>query len=133
MRADRRFRDPPVSRFRGSEQGRCGRRRPCSGRAGVSALWISREMEAATLGRATHGFEVHDISIDTRTLKPGDLFVALKGENRDGHQFVSAALDRGAAAALVSNRPDGAGKDAPLLLVANTQRALEDIGRAARA
>lgn len=90
-------------------------------------------MEAATLGRATRVFEAQGISIDTRTLKPGDVFIALQGENRDGHRFVSAALERGAAAAMVSHQPDDTGKEAPLLVVANTQRGLEDLGRAARA
>jgi UDP-N-acetylmuramoyl-tripeptide--D-alanyl-D-alanine ligase len=90
-------------------------------------------LEAATLGRAARTFDAHGISIDTRSLKPGDLFVALKGDTRDGHEFVSAALRGGAAAAMVSHVPQGAPGDAPLLEVANTQRGLEDLGRAARA
>jgi UDP-N-acetylmuramoyl-tripeptide--D-alanyl-D-alanine ligase len=98
----------------------------------VSALWTFQEAQAATLGRATYAFLAQGVSIDTRTLKPGDLFVALNGENRDGHGFVSAALDRGAAGALVSRRPENLRDDAPLLLVANTQRGLEDLGAAAR-
>src|SRR4029077_18820697 len=77
-------------------------------------------------------FESQGVSIDTRTLKPGDLFVALQGESRDGHRFVPAALDRGASAALVSHKPDGVSDGAPLLVVANTLRGLEDLGRAAR-
>jgi len=72
------------------------------------------------------------VSIDTRTLKSGDLFVALKGEARDGHEFASRAIANGAAAALVSRVPDDIAREAPLLVVANTQRALEDFGRAAR-
>jgi UDP-N-acetylmuramoyl-tripeptide--D-alanyl-D-alanine ligase len=71
------------------------------------------------------------MSIDTRTLKPGDLFVALTGDARDGHEFVGAAFDAKAAAALVSREPDGA--NGSLLTVANTQRGLEDLARAARA
>ena len=98
----------------------------------MSALWTLQEVQAATLGRATYAFLAQGVSIDTRTLKPGDLFVALKGENRDGHRFVSAALDSGAAAALVSRRSDNVRDDAPLLFVANTQRGLEDLGCAAR-
>ena len=97
----------------------------------MNSLWTSQELEAATLGRVTHDFNVQGISIDTRTLKPGDLFIALKGENRDAHGFVSAAFGRGAAAAMVSYRPQNVSGDVPLLLVANTQRGLEDIGRAA--
>jgi UDP-N-acetylmuramoyl-tripeptide--D-alanyl-D-alanine ligase len=89
-------------------------------------------MESATLGRAVQTFEAGGVSIDTRTLKAGDLFVALHGDARDGHEFVGAALARGAAAALVSRRPDGIPADAPLLVVAHTLRGLEDLGRAAR-
>jgi UDP-N-acetylmuramoyl-tripeptide--D-alanyl-D-alanine ligase len=99
----------------------------------LSSLWTSREAEVATLGRATRSFTAEGVSIDTRTVKPGDIFVALKGESRDGHRFVQAALERGAAAALVSQKPDNLSETAPLLVVANTQRGLEDLGGAARA
>jgi len=99
----------------------------------VSALWTSQDAAAATLGTPTRDFEVSGLSIDTRTLKAGDLFVALKGESRDGHAFVLAAMEANAGAALVSHVPEGiAPAAAPLLVVANTQRALEDLGRAAR-
>jgi UDP-N-acetylmuramoyl-tripeptide--D-alanyl-D-alanine ligase len=94
-------------------------------------LWTSAEAQAATLGRASAPFAANGLSIDTRTLKPGGLFVALKGDNRDGHDFVQAAFAAGAAAALVSRAP--AGVDGPLLHVAHTQRGLEDLARAARA
>jgi UDP-N-acetylmuramoyl-tripeptide--D-alanyl-D-alanine ligase len=94
-------------------------------------LWSSAEAESATLGKASTRFAVNGLSIDTRTLKEGDLFVALKGDNRDGHDFVRAAFDAKAGAALVSYAPANA--DGPLLTVANTQRGLEDLARAARA
>ena len=99
----------------------------------MSALWTSIDAEAATLGHASAQFSATGISIDTRTLKPGDLFVALKGEARDGHEFVRAALDKGAGAALVSGIPESVTENEPLLCVANTLRALEDLGRASRA
>jgi UDP-N-acetylmuramoyl-tripeptide--D-alanyl-D-alanine ligase len=98
----------------------------------VSPLWTSAEIAAATLGTVTHAFDVSGVSIDTRTIRPGDLFVALTGEVRDGHEFVGAALDAKAGAALVSRVPEGISANAPLLLVANTQRALEDLARASR-
>ena len=72
-------------------------------------------------------------SIDSRSLEPGDLFVALEGENRDGHQFVSAAFANGAAAAIVSRVPGGMGPETPLLVVPDTQAGLEALGRAGRA
>jgi UDP-N-acetylmuramoyl-tripeptide--D-alanyl-D-alanine ligase len=95
----------------------------------MSALWTSEDAVTATLGAATHGFEANGLSIDTRTLKPGDLFVALK-DVRDGHDFVAAAFQAKAAAALVSRKVEG---DGPQLVVANTQRGLEDLARASRA
>ena len=93
-------------------------------------LWSSAEAESATLGKASAPFAVGGLSIDTRTLKEGDLFVALKGDNRDGHDYVRAAFAARAGAALVSHAPDGA--TGPLLTVADTQRGLEDLARAAR-
>ena len=93
-------------------------------------LWNSVEAEAATLGAASHAFSVSGLSIDTRTLKEGDLFVALQGDNRDGHDFVSAAFAAKAGAALVTHAPEGA--TGPMLTVAHTQRGLEDLARAAR-
>src|SRR5215469_3060992 len=97
----------------------------------MNALWTSTDATQATLGHATHAFSVSGLSIDTRTLKEGDLFVALKGDNRDGHDFVGAAFDAKAGAALVTRRPDGV--IGPLLTVGHTQRGLEDLARAARA
>ena len=94
-------------------------------------LWTHTEAEAATLGQASQEFSVNGLSIDTRTLKEGDLFVALRGDNRDGHDFVRAAFDAKAGAALVTHRPDGV--TGPLLTVGHTQRGLEDLARAARA
>ncbi|HUO87673.1 MAG TPA: UDP-N-acetylmuramoyl-tripeptide--D-alanyl-D-alanine ligase [Rhizomicrobium sp.] len=99
----------------------------------MTALWTSEEAQGATLGIPGRAFEVTGLSIDTRTLKPGDLFVALRGENRDGHDFVRAAFAAGAGAALVSREPPGVGHDKPLLTVANTQRGLEDLAVASRA
>jgi UDP-N-acetylmuramoyl-tripeptide--D-alanyl-D-alanine ligase len=93
-------------------------------------LWNSTEAEAATLGRASKAFNVSGFSIDTRTLKEGDLFVALKGI-RDGHDFVGAAFEAKASAALVGRPLENA--KGPLLTVADTQRGLEDLARAGRA
>jgi UDP-N-acetylmuramoyl-tripeptide--D-alanyl-D-alanine ligase len=70
---------------------------------------------------------VSSYSIDTRTLAPGALFVALRAE-RDGHDFVGDALDRGAAGALVSRAVQGVG----LVLVDDTAAALTTLGHAAR-
>ena len=73
----------------------------------MSVLWTSDDAARAT-GGTLNGptWTATGVSIDTRTLQPGDLFVALK-DVRDGHEFVAAALEKGAAAALVNHRPDG--------------------------
>ena len=95
-------------------------------------LWTAREAANATGGRATTKWQATGVSIDTRSLQKGDLFVAL-ADVRDGHDFVAQALENGAAAAMVTHVPDGVAADAPLLIVQNVMHALEDLGRAGRA
>lgn len=101
-----------------------------SGEAGV--LWTRDAAVAATGGLAPVDFAATGVSIDTRTLRRGDLFVALAAA-RDGHDFVADALARGAAAALVSRRPEGVAADAPLLMVDDVLEGLRGLARAARA
>ena len=97
----------------------------------MSALWTSAELRAATGGTLAPEVAVTGISIDTRTIQPGDLFVALR-DARDGHDFVADALAKGAAAALVDRDPPGVPADAPLLRVAETLAGLQALGTAAR-
>jgi UDP-N-acetylmuramoyl-tripeptide--D-alanyl-D-alanine ligase len=90
-------------------------------------LWTSDEIVAATGGTSSGGgFSANGVSIDTRTLLPGDLFVALAGE-RDGHGFVAQAMSKGAAGVLASQPVD-----APAVVVSDTLKALEKLGVAAR-
>ncbi|MFT4150073.1 MAG: UDP-N-acetylmuramoyl-tripeptide--D-alanyl-D-alanine ligase [Paracoccaceae bacterium] len=98
----------------------------------MTPLWTSSDAAAATGGQNTADWTATGVSIDTRTLAPGDLFVALK-DVRDGHDFVAQALARGAAAALVSHRPAGVAPDAPLLVVDDVLAALGRLGAAGRA
>ena len=98
----------------------------------MSALWTSAELRAATGGTLPAEVAVTGISIDTRTIQPGDLFVALR-DVRDGHDFVADALAKGAAAALVDRDPPGLPTGAPLLHVAETLAGLQALGAAARA
>ena len=95
------------------------------------SLWTAAEAADATGGEARGDWAVTGIDIDTRTLAPGDLFVALKAA-RDGHDFVAGALEKGAGAALVSRVPKGL-EGAPLLVVPDVQAGLEALGRTARA
>ncbi|SDE35188.1 UDP-N-acetylmuramoyl-tripeptide--D-alanyl-D-alanine ligase [Paracoccus isoporae] len=96
------------------------------------ALWNSEDAVRATGGRTTRDWRAQGVSIDTRSIRQGDLFVALT-DRRDGHEFVAQALEKGAAAALVSRVPEGVTKDAPLLIVDDVLDALGDLGRAGRA
>lgn len=95
-------------------------------------LWTSTEAETAVRGDSNATWSATGVSIDSRTLSRGDLFVAIQGPNFDGHAFVADALSKGAAAAVVSRRPDNVAADAPLLLVADPFKALQDLARAAR-
>ena len=96
-------------------------------------LWSAAEAAAATAGDPRGDWHATGVSIDSRSVQPGDLFLALKGPNFDGHAFVAEALKKGAAAAVVAQQPVGVTADAPLLFVEDTMAALEDLGRRARA
>ena len=98
----------------------------------MAPLWTSDAADAATGGQSSAPWLATGVSIDTRTLHPGDLFVALT-DQRDGHDFVASALARGAAAALVTHRPPDVPSDAPLLIVPDVLAALTALGAAARA
>ena len=98
----------------------------------MTALWTAAELRAATGGTLDAEVAVTGVSIDTRTIAPGDLFVALR-DVRDGHDFVAEALARGAACALVDRDPPGVAPDAPLLRVDDTLTGLTVLGAAARA
>lgn len=91
-------------------------------------LWTSAEIAAATDGTASTDFACDGVTFDSREVGPGDLFIALKGETTDGHKFLDQASERGAAGAVVSvSTPH------PHVLVGDTTRALDALGRAARA
>ncbi len=97
-------------------------------------MWDANDAAAATGGtRLGRPWRAGGVSIDSRGLGLGDLFVALEGPNHDGHRFVADALKKGAAAAIVHRDLEGLGPEAPLLRVADTQAALEGLGRAGRA
>ena len=91
-------------------------------------LWTSAEIEQATGGRLSgDAFQVSGITYNSREIVPGDLFLALKGV-RDGHDFAAAAFAAGAAGAITEHPVEGGSS----VLVADTLRALEDLGVAAR-
>ena len=94
-------------------------------------LWTRDEAVAATGGTCALDWAANGVSIDTRTLEKGDIFVALSA-SRDGHDFVAPAFEKGAAAALVSRIPEGL-ENVPLLLVPDVLKGLQALGIAARA
>jgi UDP-N-acetylmuramoyl-tripeptide--D-alanyl-D-alanine ligase len=102
----------------------------------AEALWTADELVAATGGKL-HGQVTQDlggVSIDSRSFFPGDIFVAIKGDKHDGHEFATGALKAGAGLAMVSRVTDAMKAAGPLLQVADDPlRGLENAGRAARA
>jgi len=99
-------------------------------------LWtldtMAAAMKAERAGALRRG--VPGLSIDTRSIQPGEAFFAIQGENRDGHDFVEAALKAGAGLAVVAREKAGAmPKDAPLLIVPDVLAALNDLAHASRA
>jgi UDP-N-acetylmuramoyl-tripeptide--D-alanyl-D-alanine ligase len=97
----------------------------------MNALWTSAEVTRALSPVAMPApFEATGVTFDSRAVAKGDLFFALAGETTDGHSFVADALSRGAAAAVVSRDVPGAER---LVRVADTMKALVDLGHAGRA
>ena len=91
-----------------------------------NALWTAEEIAKAVGGTVAGDFAVTGVSIDTRTVEPGDLFVPLVGA-RDGHDFVPQAVANGATGVLAAKTVD-----APAVMVEDTFKALERLGVAAR-
>ncbi len=98
----------------------------------MSELWSAHEAAAASGGRLINGdgWTANGVSIDTRTLEPGDLFVALK-DVRDGHDFLAQAFVSGASAALISDAEKAEGLG-PCIVVADVLDGLRKLGEAAR-
>jgi UDP-N-acetylmuramoyl-tripeptide--D-alanyl-D-alanine ligase len=95
-------------------------------------FWKAAEVALATGGRAQGEWIATGVSIDSRSIAAGDLFVALKGPNFDGHDFVKDALAKGAAAVMVERLPKSAA-NAPAVTVDDTLAGLTDLGAAGRA
>ncbi|MGH6717559.1 MAG: Mur ligase family protein, partial [Bradyrhizobium sp.] len=102
----------------------------------AAPLWTTRAM-AEAIGGSRRGAlpdRVTGLSIDSRTIKPGEAYFAIKGEVHDGHDFVGAALQAGAALAVIAVGQRGKlASDAPLLVVDDVLKSLSDLARAARA
>jgi len=92
----------------------------------MRAMNLGELAEALGLSDAVPDIRFEGVSTDTRTLQPGELFVALTGERFDGHAFLEQARERGAVAALVSR---ASSSRLPQLEVADTLRALGELAR----
>jgi UDP-N-acetylmuramoyl-tripeptide--D-alanyl-D-alanine ligase len=102
----------------------------------MTPLWTTADMAAAMRAERQGALPetISGLSIDTRTLNRGEAFFAIKGDARDGHEFVSTALNAGAGLAVVSKARRGDyPADAPLLIVDDVLDALRHLARAARA
>ena len=97
----------------------------------AEVLWNKITAEVATLGQGKSFWEASGISFDSRKINKGDLFIALPGK-RDGHDFIKAAFDRGAAAAMVTNIPKGLDEEDRLLVVDDVMKALVRMAKTAR-
>jgi len=100
----------------------------------MQPLWTVAEAVAAIGGRPENLSDgpIHSISIDSREIEQDALFVAIKGDKLDGHDFVSAALAAGASAAIVSEAWFLAHGGERLIVVPDPLEALRTLGRAAR-
>jgi len=101
----------------------------------ASVLWTAENVIRAVHGQCLHEqcWTANGVSIDSRTVSKGDLFIAIKGPNHDGHDHVAAAFAAGASAAIVARRPQQSAADAPLVFVEDTMVALQALGKAGRA
>src|SRR6266853_3488835 len=102
----------------------------------AAPLWTSGAM-AQAMRASINGVlpqAITGISIDSRTIAPGEAYFAIKGDVHDGHDFVAAALKAGAGLAVVEKaQADKFAPDAPLLVVDDVLGALVDLAYAARA
>src|ERR1700749_3943262 len=102
----------------------------------TTPLWTSNAMASAMRAevRGRPQETITGISIDSRTLQPGQAYFAIKGDVHDGQAFVGAALKAGAALAVVEKaQAEAFAPDAPVLVVEDVLAALVELGRAARA
>ena len=96
--------------------------------------WQADDVMRAVHGQCLHeqSWTAHGVSIDSRSVEKGDLFIALRGPSHDGHDHVHAAFTAGASAAIVAQQPSQVTSHSPLLFVDDTFAALQDLGRAGR-
>ncbi len=107
-------------------------------RMSMKPLWTGEEIRAAVDDVCTEAPDnlprvIREVTFDSREVKGGEVFFAIRGVRMDGHAFVSEALKRGAALAVVSEPDEEMRAAGPLLVVSDTLEALRRLGAAARA
>ncbi|NDF11707.1 MAG: UDP-N-acetylmuramoyl-tripeptide--D-alanyl-D-alanine ligase [Proteobacteria bacterium] len=95
-------------------------------------LWTSEEVSQILNAKSKTAWKATGVSIDTRTIEKGDIFVAIKGDRFDGSEFVKEALLKGAVAAISEKKIDGVKKDASVLVVDDALEALVKLAKARR-
>jgi UDP-N-acetylmuramoyl-tripeptide--D-alanyl-D-alanine ligase len=100
----------------------------------MAELWTAEELANATGGQfeGSPPRAMGGVSIDSRSLAKGDIFVSIKGDNRDGHEFAAHALKAGAGVAIVSRPTEEMRRAGALLIVDDPLEALRRLGIAAR-
>ena len=98
-------------------------------------VWSAKEVVKATNGKilGAENWAATGLSMDSRSVGEGDLFIALSGDNFDAHDYVAEAFEKGAAAAIVSKKPNGLSEDASLILVDDTFDSMLDLAEFSRA
>lgn len=96
----------------------------------ITVTQAARICGGQLIGEKNHDREIGRVVIDSRAVEPGDLFVAYKGERVDGHDYIAAALDKGAACCLAERLPEGI--TAGVILVDDVQKAMERLCAAYR-
>ncbi|MFI5230880.1 MAG: UDP-N-acetylmuramoyl-tripeptide--D-alanyl-D-alanine ligase [Gemmatimonadales bacterium] len=98
----------------------------------AAAFWTLARVARALGGGPCDDRPLHSVCTDTRAIGRGDLFVALRGEHHDAHDYLAEAVAKGAAAVVVSEAGRAAGLGVPAYVVPDTLRALGALGRARR-
>ncbi len=95
----------------------------------VSLQWVAAQVSGQLFAPTTGNQMVSNVTIDSRNLMPGDLFVAIKGPNFDGHDYAAQALEKGAAAVVVNRQMNLNGAQ---IVVENTRYALGQLAAAVK-
>ncbi|MFN7038986.1 MAG: UDP-N-acetylmuramoyl-tripeptide--D-alanyl-D-alanine ligase [Alphaproteobacteria bacterium] len=95
----------------------------------MDIIWTEDDIKKATRGKIQGKWNISEVSIDSRKANKNSMFIALKGENTDGHNYIMQALDNGASSVLIDHLPSNAHADINYCIVKNTKEGLWDLAR----